>query len=306
MWKTVLFLLFTLIVVPICAYYLDEPPTGEQWAMLTPLFWTYIIASTYCFVLSTLVKNYSQVDKLWSTIPIAYAWIACAIGDYEPRMVLMAVLVSAWGIRLTLNFGRRGGYSWKFWAGDEDYRWEVLRERKEFQNPVLWMLFNLFFISFYQMGLILLFTLPIVKSSGGGPLNMFDWILAIVFVGFVVIETIADQQQWNFQKEKYRRIRKGEELGDVYGHGFIRSGLWSVVRHPNYASEQAIWIVFYCFSVIVTGSWINWSIVGCLLLIILFKGSSDFSEKISSGKYEGYKEYQRNVPRFVPFTKFGK
>ena len=40
-----------------------------------------------------------------------------------------------------------------------------------------------------------------------------------------------------------------------------------------------------------------------LLLIILFKGSSDFSEEISANKYPEYKDYQRSVPRFIPFLK---
>jgi steroid 5-alpha reductase family enzyme len=77
-----------------------------------------------------------------------------------------------------------------------------------------------------------------------------------------------------------------------------------MVRHPNYAMEQAVWIAFYGFSVIATGEWINWSMAGCVLLVILFKGSSDFSEAISAEKYPEYKTYQKNVPRFVPFTKF--
>jgi steroid 5-alpha reductase family enzyme len=94
-------------------------------------------------------------------------------------------------------------------------------------------------------------------------------------------------------------------LGE-YAHGFVRTGLWSLVRHPNYTMEQSIWVVFYLFSVIATGSWINWSMAGALLLLILFKGSSDFSEDISASKYPEYKDYQKKVPRFVPFLKFGK
>jgi len=37
-----------------------------------------------------------------------------------------------------------------------------------------------------------------------------------------------------------------------------------------------------------------------LLLILLFFGSSNLSESISSGKYPDYKNYQKRVPRFVP------
>lgn len=304
MWKTVLLLLVTLILLPIAAFYMDDPLNDLQLEALMQVVWVYLIAAGAAFLISTITKNYSQVDKLWSTIPIVYAWLMCAKSDFEPRLILMAGLVTLWGVRLTYNFARRGGYSWKFWEGEEDYRWAILQQRKEFSNPVVWMIFNLFFISFYQMGLILLFTLPTVKSIGGGAIGIWDIVVATLFVVLVVIEYIADQQQYVYQTEKHRRIKAGEELTPFYEKGFTHKGLWAIVRHPNYASEQAIWIVFYFFSVIATGNWINWSMVGCLLLVLLFKGSSDFSEKVSAEKYSGYKDYQEKVPRFVPFTKF--
>ena len=72
------------------------------------------------------------------------------------------------------------------------------------------------------------------------------------------------------------------------------------MRHPNYMAEQAIWITFYLFSVAATGSWLNWSIAGCLLLLVLFQGSSDFSESISAEKYPEYKAYQEKTGRFLP------
>ena len=75
------------------------------------------------------------------------------------------------------------------------------------------------------------------------------------------------------------------------------------MRHPNYAAEQAIWIVFYGFSVIATGEIINWSIIGALLLVVLFKSSSDFSEEISEKKYPEYSKYQASVGRFIPKIK---
>jgi len=136
-------------------------------------------------------------------------------------------------------------------------------------------------------------------------LTLTDYILAALFVGFVIWEYIADQQQYDFQTEKYRRINSNLPL-EEYEKGFVSSGLWSIVRHPNYMAEQSIWIVFYLFSVVATGEWINWSIAGCVLLVILFKGSSDFSEEISARKYPEYKNYQRKVPRFIPFFKINK
>jgi steroid 5-alpha reductase family enzyme len=301
MWKTVLALLVTLIVIPFIAFRFDDPLTVAQTGILTRLVIIYLIAAILCFIVSTLSHNYSQVDKLWSIIPILYAWVVARGTGFEPRILLMAILVSVWGIRLTYNFSRRGGYSIRFWTGEEDYRWAVLRAKPEFSARWRWVLFNLVFVSLYQMGLILLMTLPAVRSVGGGPLGIADWIIASILVGLIVIETVADQQQWNYHKQKRLYLKEGGSLPEKYSKGYVHTGLWSVVRHPNYAAEQAIWIAFYFFSVAATGRWINWSVMGAILLVLLFWGSSNFSESISSGKYTGYADYQKKVPRFIPF-----
>jgi steroid 5-alpha reductase family enzyme len=129
-----------------------------------------------------------------------------------------------------------------------------------------------------------------------------DWTLAAIFISLVLIEYIADQQQYDFQSEKYRRIKNGTALGQ-YADGFISTGLWGKVRHPNYTAEQAIWIVFYAMGIAATGEWLNWTIAGVILLIFLFKGSADFSEQISASKYPKYIEYQKKVGKFIPKTK---
>jgi steroid 5-alpha reductase family enzyme len=304
MWKTALLLLVTLIIVPF-AFIFDVPLTDLQMETLRILVILYLAAATLAFILSTITGNYSQVDKLWSTIPVAYVWIIAAKSGFEARPVLMALMVTLWAARLTYNFNRRGGFTWRFWTGEEDYRWPILRKKPEFAAKWKWTLFNFFFISFYQMAIILLFTLPALKSMGSGALTGYDLFLAAVIVALVIVETVADQQQWNFHKEKSRLKTNGKPLPENYAKGFVDTGLWGMVRHPNYAAEQGIWIVFYFYSVIATGSWINWSLTGAILLVILFKGSSDFSESISAGKYPKYVDYIKSVPRFIPI-KFGK
>lgn len=300
MWKIVTLLIFTLIIVPLATFNMDEPLNALQKNSMTTLIYLYLATASLCFIISSFTDNYSQVDKIWSIMPIIYVWIVCVDSGFEPRILLMALLVTIWGIRLTYNFARRGGYSWKFWEGEEDYRWSILRAKPEFQATWKWILFNLFFISLYQMGLILLFTLPILKSMNGITLGISDWVLSILFIGLVFIESIADQQQWNYQSKKHRLIAAGQALSPEYQKGFTHHGLWAFSRHPNYAAEQAIWIVFYLFSVTATGIYINWSIAGCILLLLLFKGSSDFSEGITLGKYPDYIEYQKKTGRFVP------
>ena len=263
----------------------------------------YIVAAVILltFTLGQLTGNYSQVDKLWSIVPVIYVWYMAYLGQWNDRMLIMAILVTLWGMRLTYNFARRGAYSWKFWEGEEDYRWEILRKKPGLKNPFVWTLFNLGFICFYQNTLIFLITLPVIAvyAENVSPVGIIDYLLAFLFMAAIFLEYIADQQQYDFQTEKYNRINAGKELG-MYEDGFVSKGLWAIVRHPNYAAEQAIWVILYLFSVLSTGQWFNWSIGGAILLILLFRGSANFSEEISASKYPKYKEYQEKVPRFVP------
>ena len=277
--------------------------TENQFETLIFLFKIYLAASIIAFVISEIFQNYSQVDKLWSTIPIFYVWYFAIESGYDPRMVLMSIVATIWGIRLSYNFGRKGGYSIYFWKGEEDYRWKELKRIVPFLRPRLnWAIFNLFFICLYQMGLVFLTTLPILAAwQGANDINFYDYVIAFLMLFFIIIETISDQQQYNFQTKKYRKIKNGKELKGDYKRGFVSSGLWSISRHPNFTSEQLIWIVFYLFSVSATGNFFNWSIIGSILLVILFYNSANFSEQISSAKYPKYKIYQKNVPMFLGF-----
>jgi steroid 5-alpha reductase family enzyme len=300
---TAILLGVTLLAVPILSYFFGTSLGPLEWQALNALIIMLAVVVAYCFIVGELTRNNSQVDKLWSLLPIAYAWIVAGYGDYSPRLVLMAVLVTLWGIRLTINFAMKGAYSWRFWAGEEDYRWIVMRNRPEFQPRWRWTLFNLFFISGYQNILILLFTLPAIVAlqNNTTPLGLFDFIAAFLMLFFIIYETAADIQQWNFQSKKWAMIKAGQEPTGDFKKGFLDKGLWAYSRHPNYFAEQSIWVCFYLFSVSAGGSWFNWSIAGCLLLLVLFQGSSGLSEEISSGKYPEYAAYQKKVSRFIPF-----
>mmetsp|Transcript_985 Transcript_985/g.2126 ORF Transcript_985/g.2126 Transcript_985/m.2126 type:complete len:359 (+) Transcript_985:59-1135(+) len=289
-------------------------------------------SSSLTFIVSSLTGNYSQVDKLWSILPVLYAWIPVVVNgdgsDFDERTLLMAVLASIWGIRLTYNFCRRGGYQWPPWNGDEDYRWSYI-QRGDFlpilAKPVAWAVFNLLFISIYQNILLMLITMPSFlvadlasRTECQGvvvPLDLFslDGVFTVIFISLVVIETWADQQQWKFQLEKARRRSSGskskrnysttpDDDDYMYAIGFCRSGLFSIVRKPNYAAEQAIWICYYLFTISATGGahLLNWSISGCLLLAVLFQGSGWFTEMLSERKYPEYGDYKKNVPLYVP------
>ena len=152
------------------------------------------------------------------------------------------------------------------------------------------------------MGLIFLFSLPILSAwQGDTEMTSADLLVAIIMFCLIIIQSIADEQQHKYQTKKYELINKNKEQLGNYKKGFIDTGLWKYSRHPNYTCEQLIWIAFYFFSVSATGEFLNWSIVGCVLLVILFYFSAKFSEGISSKKYPEYKEYQKNTPMFIGF-----
>ena len=216
--KKILIIISTFILILYLSFYgdiFDFNFNQGQISSIKFIFKSYLIVSSVCFITGELTKNYSQIDKVWSLVPIFVVWYFTLSSNFNPRMILMSVLVTIWGLRLTYNFSRRGGYSIYFWKGEEDYRWkEVRKSISLFRSNLNWSLFNLLFICFYQMGLIFLFSLPILAAWQGSEnaINYSDYIISFLMLLFIITETIADQQQYNFQSEKYRRLRNGENL----------------------------------------------------------------------------------------------
>jgi steroid 5-alpha reductase family enzyme len=263
------------------------------------VFVTAGVASAACWILSLLTRDTSWVDRAWSIVPVVYVWTfaiaALASGVDATRLIVMAVLATAWGARLTFNFARKGGYT-----GMEDYRWAILRGR---MRPWQFQLFNLFFIIGYQMTLLVLITLPAnVALQHPVPLTVWDAVFAVVFLALLAGETIADQQQWEFHRRK--RL-----AGGTLAPGFATTGLFRYSRHPNFFFEQSQWWAFYAIGAAAAvasgagllGGALNVSIIGAFLLSILFIGSTIFTESITASKYPAYSDYQRTTSMLVPW-----
>lgn len=257
------------------------------------------IASIGCWVLSLITRDTSWVDRAWSIVPVVYVWIfaagAFAHGDGSARVVLMGVLATAWGARLTFNFARKGGYS-----GVEDYRWAILRAR---MRPWQFQIFNVLFIIGYQMTLLVLITLPAsVAAQHPSNLTAWDVVFALAFLAFLAGETVADQQQWAFHQRKKR-------AGGTLSPGFATTGLFRFSRHPNFFFEQAQWWAFYAIGATaavvsgggVVGGVLNSSIAGAVLLTGLFIGSTIFTESITASKYPAYADYRRTTSMLIPW-----
>jgi steroid 5-alpha reductase family enzyme len=219
-------------------------------------------------------------------MPIVYVAVFVAADPANARLVLMLALVTLWGARLTFNFYRKGGYA----RGGEDYRWKVLRER---MKPWQYQVFNLLFVAGYQNFIVYVICLPAYTAyRHDTPLGPLDFVAAAVFLACLAGETIADQQQWNFHKLKASGATKER---------FLTTGLFRYSRHPNFFFEQAQWVVVYFFGAIAAGSLLQWTGIGAVLLILLFIGSTAFTESITRSKYPEYAEYQRTTSAVIPW-----
>lgn len=250
------------------------------------------VACAFAWSASLITGDTSWVDRLWSIVPVLYVWVfAVAAHLSNVRLDTMAALVTIWGIRLTFNFARKGGYS-----GVEDYRWQVLRDA---MAPWQFQLFNLFFIVLYQNLLLVLISLPAYNAfqHRTTPSGATEVVLAVAFLLCTIGETLADQEQWNFQSWKRREI----EAGRVPSQGFVTSGLFRLSRHPNYFFEIAQWWLLYFIGALAAHGLIQWTIVGPVLLSLLFVGSTNFTEKISKSHYPEYALYQRRVSSIIPW-----
>ena len=169
--------------------------------------WAYALITAYCLVFAQLSGNYSKVDQIWSITPWLYGWMLYAHwahlhpGLVHERLLLICILTTIWGARLTYNFWRRDGYG-NLITHDEDYRWPILRKR--INSSALFALFNATFIAPYQNLILLLLIMPAYQiMNAETSCNTRDYACGAAFVAFLVMETVADQQHWNYHDKKY-------------------------------------------------------------------------------------------------------
>ncbi|SOV05520.1 uncharacterized protein UDID_07573 [Ustilago sp. UG-2017a] len=216
------------------AYYADAVPFHSAMAFCA-------FVSLYVWIMEKITGNASQVDGLWTFLPLIYS-LHLTVHKYftyqpakisffggvqhasiwdkiEPRLALMSTLSLLWCIRLTYNAYRRG----MFKPGEEDYRWPLLR--KTMSRPV-WEIFSIFFIAIAQNILLAITALPNyllltttsvkhVTEPVPRPITKLilgDYILAAFFMANLTVQFFADQQQWNYQNYKRGKNPQGKPL----------------------------------------------------------------------------------------------
>ena len=260
------------------------------------------VACAFCWIASLITKDTSWVDRLWSIVPVVYVWIfaiaGIASGADAVRLIVMAVLVTAWGARLTFNFARKGGYT-----GMEDYRWAILRGR---MKPWQFQVFNLLFIVLYQNALLVLITLPaFVAWQNPAPFGVWDAAVrrAVRGVPRRASTSPTSSSGTSTRPRRPQAVRSSPAssrpgcsptAGTRTSSSSRPSGGCSTRSAPSaaVASGLGLW-----------GGALNWTIAGAALLTLLFIGSTIFTESITSSKYPAYADYQRRTSMLVPLPR---
>ena len=248
-----------------------------------------IAASGLCVVLGSMtllwlvslrLKDASIVDPFWGPgFAIAAMTYYLVDGRYPNRGTLVLCLVTLWAARLGYHLyvrNRREG---------EDPRYAAMRTA----GGRLFPLISLFTIFWFQAFLLWVISSPILGSiASQAPLGFFDVFGTIVFLGGLIIESVADNQLALF---RVAPANKGHVLD---------TGLWHYSRHPNYFGEAVLWWGLYLIAV---GAEAYWTIVGPALitfLLLRFSGVPMLEDGLRASR-PGYSEYIKRTSSFVPW-----
>ena len=246
----------------------------------------HIIATVIVFIASSLFKNSSFYDPFWSIVPIPIViyvsfWPDSENLDYE-KIFLFFIPVLYWGIRLTYNWARR-------WEGlyDEDFRYEDLKELK-FASFI-----DFFGIHLYPTLQVNLSLLPVYYglSVSTNPSNYWLYLASFYTIMAVTLELISDNQLWKFKKNKDNKNK------------FIKTGLWSYSRHPNYLGEILFWWGIFFMTLAVDVSY--WYLFICPLSMNLMFSliTCKMMDNRSLIKRDGYKDYMNKTNQLLIFPK---
>lgn len=227
------------------------------------------IYMTVIFIIAQIIKNNSIVDIGWG---LGFALISVYTlylgGNFNPRSVLVTILVLIWGIRLSYHILKRN------LGKSEDFRYA--KWRKEWGK---WRYVRAFFQIFILQGIIMLIVAyPIIlnNNTSTGDIGVIEVFGLVIWILGFSFEVIGDKQLRDF-------IANNRNKGHI-----MREGLWKYTRHPNYFGEATLWLGIYIISI--TSKSGVFGIVSpiTITLLLLFVSGIPLLEK----HYENNKEYQ--------------
>lgn len=241
-----------------------------------------LILITLLWAWSVIIKNVSIIDIFWGIgFVIVNTFYYFQFEYFNSRKLLLLILVSLWGIRLSAYL------AWRNIGKGEDYRYREFRKR---YGPERYWWVSYFQVFLLQGALIMIVSLPLlgVNSGNSSTLNFLDYIgLLIWLIGFI-FEAFGD-----YQLARFKSNPKNE--GKV-----LNTGLWKYTRHPNYFGDASVWVAYALFSISAGG---YWQIIGSIIMVFLIvkvSGVALLEETIKDRKPE-YQNYIEKTNSFFPW-----
>lgn len=249
--------------------------------MLNDYFFSLIAVFIYmtCFFIGAkIINKYSLIDSAWGSGFVLIAWLTFIINDFSLRNLILTVLVSIWGIRLTYHIFKRN------LGKPEDYRYVEMRKNWK-KNESLKAYVNIFLFQGLLM-LIISYTIISNNNDTTKDLNLAYFFGVLIWVIGFLFESIGDYQLKKFVKNK--------KSGQI-----MKTGLWKYTRHPNYFGEATMW--WGLFIITFSGNKDLIAIISPLLItfLLLFVSGVPLLEK----KYENnpeFIEYKKRTSKFFP------
>jgi steroid 5-alpha reductase family enzyme len=235
-------------------------------------------AQWLAFIPSYLSRTEHFYDLMGSITYISVTLFALmAAGNYDPRSLLIAVMVLIWAGRLgTFLFARVR-------AAGFDRRFSKMLDIP-MQFFMTWTLQGLWVNVTLAAGMAALTSDPVAL----GPLAIIGSIVWLI--GFA-IEVVADRQKTKFREENK--------------DGFITTGIWSWSRHPNYFGEIVLWIGIAILAIPTLSGWQWATMISPVFVIVLLTKISgvrmlEVSGKKRWGNNEDYQAYVANTSVLIP------
>jgi steroid 5-alpha reductase family enzyme len=238
---------------------------------------------TLLWLASLALKDSSIVDVFWGTGFVVATWAAFLLtpDGFEMRKLLLSVLVTIWGLRLSLYILMRN------WGKPEDYRYQAWREAA---GGAWW--WRSFFKVFLLQGVILwIVSAPLFAaqiSAQPDQLTWLDYLAVLVWLIGFTFEAVGD---WQLRRFKANPANQGMVL---------QTGVWRYTRHPNYFGDAVQWLAYYLVALVAGGWWTLFSPIIMTTLLLRVSGVT-LLEKTLKEEKSGYKEYIETTSEFIPW-----
>ena len=235
------------------------------------------------WVVSVFIKNVSIVDLFWGFgFVVITTFYVLSSSEVTARQLLVLVLVSVWGLRLSVYL------AWRNIGKAEDFRYQEFRRK---YGPERYWWFSFFQTFLLQGVLMMLISTPLLGANFGEQNSRLQW---LDYAGILVwIIGFSFEAGGDFQLARFKS--NPQNKGKV-----LNTGFWKYTRHPNYFGDSAVWWSYALFCIAAGSYWLSLGSVLMTLLIIKVSGVALLEKSLTNTKPQ-YSEYIRKTNAFIPW-----